>query len=150
MDQVGILTTSRVEPSVSINRNSDALAYLSSTLPYATVVHHALGSVSLFLCMQAYVTACAAFSIALYASKILAFQAYIATKYSAYHARIVSAWALAEVYRSKTLERLRKKLFFEFATFVLGGCGNGLFLVVFWPGWIVIGGASFAMWQVVG
>lgn len=37
----------------------------------------------------------------------------------------------------KATEGLRKKLWFEFMVFVLGG-GNGLFLLVFWPGWIVL------------
>ena len=38
----------------------------------------------------------------------------------------------------KASEGLRKKLWFEFMVFVLGGGGNGLILLVFWPGWIVL------------
>lgn len=36
-------------------------------------------------------------------------------------------------------EGLRKKLWFELVVFVLGN-GNGILLIVFWPGWIVVGG----------
>lgn len=42
-------------------------------------------------------------------------------------------------------ERLRHKLYFEVVVFVLGG-GNGVFLLLFWPGWIVV----WVLWMVWG
>jgi hypothetical protein len=41
-------------------------------------------------------------------------------------------------YAWKKSEGLRNKLFFELAVFVLGN-GNGIVLILFWPGWIIIG-----------
>lgn len=38
----------------------------------------------------------------------------------------------------KSTERARQRLFFEFMVFILG-CGNGILLLLFWPGWIFIG-----------
>jgi hypothetical protein len=42
-------------------------------------------------------------------------------------------------YAWKGSEGLRKKLWFELVVFVLGN-GNGIVLILFWPGWIVIAG----------
>lgn len=35
------------------------------------------------------------------------------------------------------IRRLRKKVAFELITFMLGA-GNGIFLLIFWPGWLLI------------
>lgn len=45
----------------------------------------------------------------------------------------------------KGTERVRQRLFFEFMVFLLG-CGNGLFLVMFWPGWILVALGGLAAW----
>jgi hypothetical protein len=150
MDKVAIITASRVEPSVSINRSATVLNYLYTTLPSAVLLHRVLSTVSVYLCLQAYTLAAITFTTALWISRVFAFQAYMATKLGAFHAYIASAKALAQLYRSKTIRVLRKKLFFEFAVFILGGYGNGLFLLIFWPGWLVIGGTSYALWQLCG
>lgn len=50
------------------------------------------------------------------------------------------------IYHSIThsLNQLRKKVFFEFMCFILG-TGNGLFLLLFWPGWLILGGAIWSI-----
>jgi hypothetical protein len=45
----------------------------------------------------------------------------------------------------KSTESLRRRLFFEFMVFILG-CGNGILLVVLWPGWLLIGGVVAWAW----
>lgn len=45
------------------------------------------------------------------------------------------AWG---AWNSKQSRRLRKKLEFEFFVLILG-CGNGFILMVFWPGWLLVG-----------
>lgn len=53
-----------------------------------------------------------------------------------------SASTLGEIawsaWNSSHVNRLRKKLEFEFFVLILG-CGNSLCLAVFWPGWFIIG-----------
>lgn len=49
----------------------------------------------------------------------------------------------------RALEPVREKLFREFMIFVLGA-GNGVFLAVFWPGWIVVGPSVYGVWWVCG
>lgn len=46
---------------------------------------------------------------------------------------------------SKSIRRLRKKLEFEFFTLILGGGGNNLCLVIFWPGWFVLAFVGFVV-----
>ncbi|KAI9163879.1 hypothetical protein HJFPF1_05509 [Paramyrothecium foliicola] len=145
-----IITASRVEPAVPFNPSSDLIAILGPTVRYAGYVQAVIQSLSIFLVLQAYALASITFATALYASRFIAFQAYLATKFGAFHAYLASAKAASEVYRSKTLKMLRRKLFFEFAVFVLGGSGNAMILMIFWPGWLVIGGASYAVWQCLG
>ena len=49
----------------------------------------------------------------------------------------------------KATERARRKIFIEFMIFILGG-GQAVFLVLFWPGWIVVAGAVAGAWLVCG
>lgn len=58
------------------------------------------------------------------------------------------AWS---AWDSKPGRRLRKKLEFELFVLILG-CGNGFCLVLFWPGWFLIGLAYlvFLIWSWAG
>lgn len=58
------------------------------------------------------------------------------------------AWS---AWDSKPGRRLRKKLEFELFVLILG-CGNGFCLLVFWPGWILIGLAYlvYLIWSWAG
>ncbi|KAI0022465.1 hypothetical protein F4780DRAFT_173490 [Xylariomycetidae sp. FL0641] len=42
------------------------------------------------------------------------------------------------LWESKRIRRLRKKLEFEFFTLILGSGGNSLCLMIFWPGWAIV------------
>ncbi|RDA89876.1 hypothetical protein CP533_6656 [Ophiocordyceps camponoti-saundersi (nom. inval.)] len=52
---------------------------------------------------------------------------------------------VATVWQSRSVQLIRARLFYEFALFILGG-GNILFLLLFWPGWLVIG---LVLWAVL-
>ncbi|EFX02353.1 hypothetical protein CMQ_2402 [Grosmannia clavigera kw1407] len=52
-----------------------------------------------------------------------------------------AAWL---VWASDTARRLRRKVLFEFAATVLGPGGNGLILLILWPGWLVLAMGFFA------
>ncbi|OAA67087.1 hypothetical protein SPI_01663 [Niveomyces insectorum RCEF 264] len=49
--------------------------------------------------------------------------------------------AARRLWACKVAQRLRRKLLFEVAVTVLGPGGNGLLLVVLWPGWLVLAAA---------
>ncbi|TQV90645.1 hypothetical protein IF1G_10597 [Cordyceps javanica] len=148
MDKVDILTASRVEP-LSQHHHATIISRLGPTLAYAVHFQNIVGSLSVFLCWRAYLLASVSVTQAYYATRILAFYALVGTKIGAFYGAAASVRAAAAVWDMKTTRRLRDKLFYEFALFVLGA-GNGLFLLVLWPGWIVIGGTSFALWQICG
>jgi hypothetical protein len=146
-----LITSSKVEPAVSFNPSySDLIAVLGPTVRYAGYVQAVVRSLTIFLGLQAYALASITVAAALYASKIIALQAYLATRFGAFHVHLASARAASEVYRSKTLKMIKRKLFHELTFFILGGSGNALILLVFWPGWIVVGGATYAIWQFIG
>lgn len=93
-------------------------------------------SLSLFLLQQSYHGSQTLLIRSLYASSILCKNAYWASKQG-----MKLFW--------RSTEGIRKKLFMEFMIFVLGG-GNQLILVVFWPGWIVVGGGIWGLWSLCG
>lgn len=151
MDKVTILTASRVEPGISITPRSRAgiITALGPALQYAGHLQSILSSASTFLCLHAYFLASVIFATALYASEVVAFQAYIATKFGALHGLAMSHKIVLEAWKSKRAQAVRDKLFHEFAVFILGS-GNPVILMVFWPGWFVIGGTSLALWHFWG
>jgi hypothetical protein len=80
-----------------------------------------------------------------YATEIFLAQSYYASRLVAQQFFLASKRSLSLAWRKTN--PLRKKLFFEFMVFVLGGGGNGIILLVFWPGWLVVGpGVWCVMW----
>ncbi|KAI1653506.1 hypothetical protein F4813DRAFT_250607 [Daldinia decipiens] len=67
--------------------------------------------------------------------RIFASQVYSVLKLSRYHAAILGR----TIWKTKSIQHLRKKIVFELFTLMLGSCGNSLCLVLFWPGWWFLG-----------
>ncbi|KAI5861546.1 hypothetical protein GGS23DRAFT_138470 [Durotheca rogersii] len=112
-------------------------ALLGPTLAAALRCQRLLGVASLFLCAQvcwlAWQAALTSWSVAVHAC-----------------AAAVRAAVLAKaVWRSKPVMALRRKVVFEFVALLLGS-GNALFLVLFWPGWWVLGLIALATRLSVG
>lgn len=61
----------------------------------------------------------------------------------------MSSKAVADLWESPTLRLVRNRLFYEFAVFILGG-GNAIILLLFWPGWLLVGAVLWAAWQLWG
>ncbi|KAI1090248.1 hypothetical protein F5B19DRAFT_494531 [Rostrohypoxylon terebratum] len=66
---------------------------------------------------------------------IMASQAYIASSCCQHCASTVSK----ALWRTRIVQSLGKKVAFEFFTLFLGSGGNAVCLLLFWPGWWVIG-----------
>lgn len=105
-----------------------------------------LSSVSLFLFLRSYFIA----SHLLFVSRVVALQSAIASKFVLFHTTLLTRRATWALWNSEPVKRLRKKLEFEFFTFVLGGGGNNLFLMMFWPGWWVLGFTTLMVWNCAG
>lgn len=65
------------------------------------------------------------------------------------HASAMFSKTVVDFWQSRRIQKIRAKLFYEFAVFILG-CGNAFFLLVFWPGWIFLGAAVLALRQLAG
>lgn len=149
MDKVSLLTASRVEPAVSLSPHSALISRLAPAITFAARFHYLLSWLSSFLYIQTYFITRLAAVNAFYASRFLLVQAFIATKFGAWVSLNMSAKAIADVWEARSTQMLRRKFFYEFAVFVLGS-GNAMILLLFWPGWIVVGGAGVALWQLFG
>ncbi|KAJ4257532.1 hypothetical protein NW762_008656 [Fusarium torreyae] len=149
MDKATLLTASKVDLSVSTHPRSDITRLIGPSLQIALRFQSLVGSISVFLCLHACFFASITFAAVLYASKIVTLKAFIAAKFSAFHGFNMSSQAAVGVWNSKNVQRLRKKLWYEFAVFILGS-GNMVFLMLFWPGWWVLAGACWAVWMLFG
>ncbi|EMT66035.1 hypothetical protein ACKRZS_013488 [Fusarium odoratissimum] len=149
MDKATLLTASKVDLNVSTHPRSDITRLIVPSLQIALRFQSLVGSISIFLCLHACIIASSAFVAVLQGSKIVSLNAFIAAKYSAFHSFNMSTQAVASAWNSKNVQRLRKKLWYEFAVFILGS-GNLVFLMLFWPGWWVLAGACWAGWMLLG
>ncbi|KAK5996940.1 hypothetical protein PT974_02288 [Cladobotryum mycophilum] len=155
MDKVALLTASRLGPTVKINPHTTLVGRLSSTLSLPIQfrqlhkAHKRLSSVSIFLFFWAYFIAYSILIGTFYASKFLAMHALVATRFGLTRGLSASGKAVVDVWDSKRVQAIRTRLFYEFAVFILG-CGNSLILLLFWPGWLFIGGILFALWEFSG
>lgn len=145
-----------METLVSIPTSSTLLATTSSrnilnilspalthSLYLATVFQRLLSTTTVFLVFRAYYFSILLLRQSFYATQLLLLQSYYAS--SLLSKQLFSTTKQAMKAGWKAAKPLREKLFFEFMVFVLGG-GNGLLLVVFWPGWIVVAGA-WGLWR---
>ncbi|KAI5457052.1 hypothetical protein BGZ63DRAFT_428482 [Mariannaea sp. PMI_226] len=148
MDKVSLLTASTVELGISGNPRSDIIRLLGPAVEAVLHFQSILSSVSLFVCLRVWFVASIACANILYASKIMALNALVATKFGAFHGATITSKAVAGVWNSRRIQALRKKLFYEFAVFILGG-GNILFIILFWPGWWVLGGGIWGFWMLL-
>lgn len=110
---------------------------LTGSLKFAVLFQRLLGTTTIFLCVRLSVFTLYTTKLlllnALYASRLLGFNLLIAFK--------LVAWGVASTVWKRT-EKARRKLFFEFMVWILNP--NAVALLIFWPGWIVLGGIYFA------
>jgi len=135
----------------SPHSNSQILALLSpaltNSLYIAAILQRLLSTTTLFLAFRAYFLSTILLKQSYYASQVLALQGYYASGMLA--RQVLRTWVKGMRMSWKATERLREKLFYEFALFILGTGYYGL-LIVFWPGWIVIGGGVWGVWWTFG
>ncbi|TFB04803.1 hypothetical protein CCMA1212_003113 [Trichoderma ghanense] len=160
MDKVTLLTSSRLEPTAGVRPHSSSvvlgsllLSVSAAPLEYQARLAQLCSFISLHvyklvslhvytvICLQGYFISRAAkhlLSHALYASQCLLT-----------HGSAMFAKTVVDFWQSRRIQKIRAKLFYEFAVFILG-CGNAFFLLVFWPGWLFLGAAALALKQLAG
>ncbi|KAG0652479.1 hypothetical protein D0Z07_0331 [Hyphodiscus hymeniophilus] len=124
-----------------INLLSPALTH---SLYFATIFQRLVNTATLFLFVRAYVSSLFVLRQTFCTSQLLLIQTYYASAMLARQLYLVSRLGMKKGW--KATEKIRNKLFFEFMVFALGG-GNHLLLLVFWPGWFVLGVCSGIWWM---
>ncbi|KUJ16254.1 uncharacterized protein LY89DRAFT_78315 [Mollisia scopiformis] len=150
-----ILTPSP-NPTKILNRSSthNILTILSpafsNSIYLATILQKLLSTTTIFLVFRAYLLSLILLQQSYYISSILLLQSYYLSQFTYWVSGIAAKGGYWGVKTGagiswKALEPVRNKLFKEFMIFVLGA-GNGVFLAVFWPGWLVVGPTVFGVW----
>ena len=130
-----------------VNHVTSLSPVFTRSLYLATFLPRLLSTTTIFLTFRVYLLTAILLRQSFSSSQYLLVQTY-------YACVILTEVALL---RAKTImnlgwratENLRKKLFFEFMVFLLGG-GYGLLLIILWPGWIVVGIGALVLWWVRG
>jgi hypothetical protein len=149
---MAVFALSKPNPSAllsSSTSNTNILALLAPALThslyFAAIFQQLLSTTTLFLFLRTYVLSLLILRQTFYALHLLFIKSY----------HYVSD-QLGPVVRAgerqgwKATKRFRNKLFFEFMVFVLGPGGNSVLLLVFWPGWIVVGCGVVGIWWACG
>ncbi|KAI9052903.1 hypothetical protein LZ554_003175 [Drepanopeziza brunnea f. sp. 'monogermtubi'] len=128
--------------SSSSSSSSTSSSFLSparnhhSSLHLAWTAHRLLSSTTLSLLLRAYLLSLALLRSSLHAALYAA-----ALGLCTARGALATAWTATE--------SLRQRVFFELMVFLLGG-GQGVFLVLFWPGWVLLTALGVALWTVYG
>ncbi|KAI2641265.1 hypothetical protein GGS21DRAFT_487612 [Xylaria nigripes] len=136
-----ILATSSRESPIACPRDHWLLATLTYAQRLASHYQQLLSAALLYLFRQV----SRLLSIILHLAPFTSIQAYQAAKSVLHRSVQLSRWATWALWNSKHTKRLKKKIEFEFFTLILGGGGNNLFLVIFWPGWGILALSAFAL-----
>ncbi|CZT45357.1 uncharacterized protein RSE6_05661 [Rhynchosporium secalis] len=107
---------------------------LTHSLNIASSFQRLLSTTTLFLFLRTYMLSLILLKNSFYVSQVLLLKAFYTSLLVANNSFVIAKEVTMRAWKAS--ESLRKKLFFEFMVFILGG-GNVLFLLVFWPGWIV-------------
>jgi hypothetical protein len=134
--------SSLLAPSSSRSVLSPALTH---SLYLAFIFQRLLSTTTVFLLFRAYLLSDLLLRQSFYACEILLAQSWYASGIVAKQLFLASKQSLRLAWRATAT--LRKKLFFEFMVFMLGAGGNSIILLVFWPGWLVVGPpVLYLMW----
>jgi hypothetical protein len=145
---MAILAASTAKQNIALHQHSGRIFVTEPTLKFAFQLQQAIGSLSLHLLLRTYFATSFIVLSLLFAAKTIAFQWYLASRYAALKTSLVLRSVCWAVWGSRTAKRLRKRLEREFFLLILSPGGNSLFLLLFWPGWLVIAATVwyFSIW----
>lgn len=118
------------------------VAQLSPAIKAAVLLRNHLSTITIFLFLRSYLLANLAFSI----SQTIALYVFLVTRSGASRSWSLSAKAISELRRSRVIRRVYRSMEREFRSILLGH-GYSIIMLMFWPGWWVVGGISLTVWQ---
>lgn len=142
---MAILAASTVEPNMALSKRTNTAALIGPTGKFALHLHQAFASVSLFVLIRMGLAANLVLLSFLCTTRFVAFRSSLAMRFLALKAVAVVGWGCWAAWKSRTFTRFRKKVELELYALVVGPGGNTLFLLLFWPGWIILAVALWVM-----
>jgi hypothetical protein len=136
---MNILAAPTSKPNVVLQPSLDVISSLGPLLNLAIWFQQILSSATLLLFLRTYLAARVIGAALLFGSRVAALNAFFASRLLALKSATMTQQALTMLWNSQTSIRLRKKLEYEFFVLILGPTGNLMCLLLFWPGWVVLG-----------
>lgn len=147
---MAILAAATTEPGTALrqqkSRQSSPLVLLGPLLNHALRFQQVLSSATCLLFLRTYFAARVVATALLLASKVIAFRAFITSRFLAVGITGLSQRLSKSFWSSSRARRFRKNLEREIYFLFLGPLGNALFLMLFWPGWILLALVIRALW----
>ncbi|KAM0326717.1 hypothetical protein ACHAQA_006590 [Verticillium albo-atrum] len=131
---------------IAIRPGSDFVSLFTRTVNLALGFQRLFSAVWISLLFRTYFLAAVTATTTLLASRVIAVHSFTLTK----TILLSSAKGCSIVWKTKRVRRMRKQMEYDFAMVILGPGVNTLIVMVFWPGWWVLGGAAVAAKLMVG
>jgi len=147
---MAILAAATTQPGTALRQKSSRqispLVLLGPLLSHALRFQQVLSSATCLLFLRTYFAARVIATALLLASRVIAFRAFITSRFFAVGITGLSQRWLRSFWSSSRSRRFRKNLERELYYLFLGPLGNALFLMVFWPGWLLLAVIIRAVW----
>lgn len=142
---MAVLTKSSISTSSSITTITHPVAVVSELTP--ALVHSAnlLSTTALFLILRTSILSQILLKQSFYASQVLVLQTFLASRLVFSHSYAILRKGCRAMW--KRSEPFRDRCFFEFMVWILNP--NALALLIFWPGWVLLGGV-YGVWSLCG
>lgn len=144
---MSILTAATAKPGavVGLTLGSDVISNLGPLLSLALRFQQMLSTATLVLFIRTIFAARLVATALFLTSRLAALQALIVSRTLTMTTASLTTRLCNTIWDSKRSRRLRKKLEFELFTLILGPGGNALLLLLFWPGWLLLGAIFFGL-----
>jgi hypothetical protein len=147
---MALLAATRTSPSVSLSQRSDVISTLYPLVNSAVQFQQLIGSAAFHLLVRTYFAATIVATVSLWASKSIAWRVLIASRILVARTLLLTKHLAWTAWNSKQSRRFRKRLEFELFILLLGPGGNTLFLMLFWPGWLMLAFLGWGLWYLTG
>ena len=147
--EMAILAASTTQPNMALSQAANAASLLGPTGKFAFQLQQAVASVSIFVFIRMCFAANHSLLGLLCATRFLAFRSALVLRSLTARAVALVRAGCWTVWRSRSIKRFRKKAELELYALAVGPGGNTLFLLLFWPGWLVVAAAlsGMSMWS---
>ncbi|KAJ9162221.1 hypothetical protein NKR19_g1564 [Coniochaeta hoffmannii] len=140
-----LLAASTMEPNVALHQNSRQTSIAGQVPRFAFRSQQAIRALAQYLLLRIYFAASFTLNYTLLVTQIFTFGSYSTSRFLAVRTTSALKSMCGAIWNSRRIRRLRKRIEFEFFVLILSPSGNNLFLLLFWPGWLLIAAAAWSL-----